>query len=334
MRYNTNGTRDNTFGTNGVKVLDYTSLISGGTGDADYVSRIVQQPDGKILLGGKYRNTNQQLDDWAFCRLNPDGTPDASFGINGALIAGMQYKEMVTGMGLQDDGSIIAGGGCGNGYTDFRIFKVNSNGTMNTTFGTAVTGMGWGYTALVAETFTNHTVTDLAVLPDDKIIVAGGVGFSHGLVVRYLPDGTYDPTFAGDGQYDTIPSGPVNLSITAMAVDTLRGRIYVGGYYSDPDLGTGVAWIKGLHNGPGQPFGLPQEHSVKFTLWPNPANDIVTISGENIQELELTDLSGRIIYRSSTPGTQQIALEQFPSGIYCVRVYTDSGIAVQKLVKK
>src|ERR1019366_9190728 len=68
-RYNTDGNLDNTFNGNGLVTTDF--------GITDFVSSMIIQPDGKILVGGKS----------ALVRYNSNGTPDLTFGVNGKLSA-------------------------------------------------------------------------------------------------------------------------------------------------------------------------------------------------------------------------------------------------------
>lgn len=73
LRFNTDGTFDNTFGNNGV-------IDTSFTGDC-VPSAMLLQPDGKILLAGRddaSANTRVFL-----ARLNSNGTPDNSFGTGG-----------------------------------------------------------------------------------------------------------------------------------------------------------------------------------------------------------------------------------------------------------
>lgn len=68
IRLNTDGSLDNTFGTDGV------ALVSNST---DVTESIAVQSDGKILIGG-YTD-----DSFTVARFNTDGTLDTDFGNNG-----------------------------------------------------------------------------------------------------------------------------------------------------------------------------------------------------------------------------------------------------------
>jgi len=68
-----------------------------------------------------------------------------------------------------------------------------------------------------------------------------------------------------------------------------------------------------------------------ITVYPNPAEDIVYISGENIFSVEIKDLSGRIIKQSNET---TISVKELQSGIYLFVIQTESGIVTKKIVKK
>ncbi|SDX40540.1 delta-60 repeat domain-containing protein [Allochromatium warmingii] len=72
LRYNADGTLDNSFNENGLVTTDF------GT-DEDYGQSIVLQADGKILVGG------QGGSDFALVRYNANGTLDADFGVRNTL---------------------------------------------------------------------------------------------------------------------------------------------------------------------------------------------------------------------------------------------------------
>ena len=70
---------------------------------------------------------------------------------------------------------------------------------------------------------------------------------------------------------------------------------------------------------------------ASFSVYPNPANDIVTITtSDNLQSIELFDVNGRTV--SFTEGSSQINVSELSSGIYLMKVNTDKGSATKKIV--
>ena len=69
----------------------------------------------------------------------------------------------------------------------------------------------------------------------------------------------------------------------------------------------------------------------RLTISPNPAKDYFTISGGNIREVFVSDLSGRILLKSTE---KKIDISGLLNGVYLVRIETlDGKNVVEKLVK-
>lgn len=75
---------------------------------------------------------------------------------------------------------------------------------------------------------------------------------------------------------------------------------------------------------------IPQE---KVLLYPNPSKGKITIEGENIQYIQVNDISGKIVYSSSnTTNKEVLDLENKSRGIYFVKVFSKKGTIVKLLV--
>ena len=76
--------------------------------------------------------------------------------------------------------------------------------------------------------------------------------------------------------------------------------------------------------------------SVEFQLYPNPASDRFTLSGlPQCSDIEIVDINGRKVYTTqSTNSEMTIDDAHLNPGIYLVRVTSDKGVGVQRLVVK
>ena len=124
----------------------------------DRVSTIVEQPDGKILVGGFFASCGERI-----VRLNTDFSVDYRFNNN----SGSGFNNPVQVIKLQSDGKILCGGKFSSYYDDTygnrsctQLARLNSNGTFDTTFDV---GIG----------FNNDGVNAIAIQSDDKILVGG-----------------------------------------------------------------------------------------------------------------------------------------------------------------
>ncbi len=144
---NTDGLLDNTFGSLGTK----TNLVPGSTDSA--VQAVAIQPDGKmVVVGSAHIGANNVF---AVIRYNIDGSIDTSFGPSGTgyVTTPLGTDDVFTGVVLQSDGKIVAGGYAqpvGLARHQFAVVRYNSNGILDTTFNAAGTNPGINLTTLVA----------------------------------------------------------------------------------------------------------------------------------------------------------------------------------------
>ncbi len=166
-RYDTNGSPDSTFGTNGIIT---TSFNSGGSGD--FAHSVVVQPDGKIIAGGTSGDTSLSSH-FALVRYLSNGTLDASFGTNGKVLTSINtHTNVIRSLVLQPDSKILAGGFSGmNDYInvplyDFTLTRYDSTGALDGSF-----GLG----GIVTTSFGNLTDEGRAMTmqADGKIVMAG-----------------------------------------------------------------------------------------------------------------------------------------------------------------
>jgi uncharacterized delta-60 repeat protein len=200
MRFNSDGTFDNGFGTNGRATFHFDDN-SGGTG-------LALQSDGKIVLSATFGNNI------GFARINTNGSFDNSFA---TPVPGASFS-VANAVVIQPDGKVVVGGYASlSNDLDFALARFNSNGTTDGTFdgdGIVTTSLG-----------TNQDlVSALAMQTDGKIVAAGTAGNTVA-VARYNPDGSLDNSFSFDGKVTT-PLGTSGTQVGAVAIQT-DGRIVV-----------------------------------------------------------------------------------------------------------
>jgi uncharacterized delta-60 repeat protein len=101
-QYNSDGSLDTAFGTNGT-VSDQAGYV---------YSKMIIQPDGKILKGGYYNNQ------FAMSRYNSNGGLDTSFGINGTLSTSIYYSSRINDLLVLQSGKLLVSGNSFNGSND------------------------------------------------------------------------------------------------------------------------------------------------------------------------------------------------------------------------
>lgn len=123
--YTASGALDTGFGDNGVVAL--TDLAS-------YRADVTVQADGKIVIA-----STSTFDDFAVLRLNADGSADTSFGNDGLASIDLpgDYAQ-ASGIAVLDDGKLLlTGDAYANGGSDFATVRLNADGSLDTTFGSA-----------------------------------------------------------------------------------------------------------------------------------------------------------------------------------------------------
>lgn len=204
-RYQTNGSLDPTFDADG-KV--FTNLGNG----SDRAAEMALQPDGKIIVVGSRWSGN--FTDVAVVRYNRDGGLDPTFGNEGITITPVNNSsDNAYAVAVQPDGKIVVVGTTlledeSFSRSMFLVVRYNSNGTLDTTFGT-----GGIVTTSIGTNFFN-TASAVGIQNDGKIVVAGYSNNDFAMA-RYNDNGSLDTTFSGDGMVVT----PISLDNSNQAYD-------------------------------------------------------------------------------------------------------------------
>ncbi|NOR86197.1 MAG: DUF1028 domain-containing protein [Bacteroidales bacterium] len=84
--------------------------------------------------------------------------------------------------------------------------------------------------------------------------------------------------------------------------------------------------------------GIEEKHhdNRPFLLQPNPANDLLNIDVNNIQnyQVEILDLNGRVLHQDKITTHTQLDISHLKSGLYFVRLYNTQASYLQKFIKK
>ena len=172
VRYNTDGSLDTTFDSDGKAQFEMPAIVE--------MYGFALQSDGKILVAG--RSFLNGMFTGLIVRFNPNGSLDTSFGSGGSTTASVSG---IFSLALQSDGKIIASGTQGPDPA-YAIARLNPNGSPDTTFGTG------GVTTF------HPTVNDqnwfVRQRFDGQIFMGGHSqvvqGDARGMLLRFGPDGT------------------------------------------------------------------------------------------------------------------------------------------------
>lgn len=216
--------------------------FSPGTAGVDYsiagdghVSSIVRQPDGRVLIGGRFDIVGGSRRP-ALARLDRDGRLDPGFEARLEVDENLNYgNPEVNAMVLDPDGKVLIGGQFtkvgGTGRN--RIARLNPDGSLDDGFNPATGIEGGDY----------PTVLSMALQPGGKVLIGGQfetvAGVSRRGFARLSSEGVLDGGFA--------PSLEPGSSVHALAVQP-DGKILAGGrvstLYYDPGS---ASWLGSIH---------------------------------------------------------------------------------------
>ena len=214
-RYNEDGTLDTGFGDEGRVIADF--------GANEFFASVAIQHDGKILAAGWVsRRTTTNDQDLIVVRYDPDGTLDGAFGTGGITAIDFGESERGTALLLQPDGKIVLAGEALLRLPSYPSASVaarlQADGSLDTTFGDG---------GKVIVEFTSGSEDEgfsrLARYADGRILAFGNAGLA-----RFLPGGTLDPSFDGDGKL-TPSLADAGFTLVTDAILQPDGKILIGG---------------------------------------------------------------------------------------------------------
>lgn len=77
------------------------------------------------------------------------------------------------------------------------------------------------------------------------------------------------------------------------------------------------------------------EDGASFNIIPNPADDHISIrSDQGVDEIDIYDISGKIMLRSNSLDKDKLSIEELPAGIYFVKARINERTITKKLIKR
>lgn len=242
-RYLPDGTLDPSF-SGGRVVVSPTRLLFGQNARTyrEHATSVAVRSDGRIVVGGNVDGANGTF--WAVVQLNPDGSVDGSFGLNGAT-SDSTHVDNLEDLKIDEQGRVVFTGFLG---ASMMVGRLTPGGLYDQTFngsGTATIEFPGGPTYAQG--------TSLELRPDGRIVVGGVAAFSgiagNGVefaLARLMPNGTIDEGFGSAGRVLTAVGQRLGLSenldfLESLVIDS-GGRIWAAGTINNRDDPTwGVA---------------------------------------------------------------------------------------------
>ncbi|MEP7129091.1 MAG: T9SS type A sorting domain-containing protein [Chitinophagales bacterium] len=186
VRYNTDGSLDNEFGTGGIDTIYFgAGGASGDTYDFDVARCIAIQSDNKFILAGSSKLGSDTFSTVAVAKYLSNGTLDESFGSVGKtrIIFPNHNYTISYGVANQQDHKVVITGSCSNNPYDGTLYTLRllENGILDNQFGTN----GIHYTAIDNNLGNLNWGKSVAINDEQNIIVAGQ-SYQGMTVLQYL----------------------------------------------------------------------------------------------------------------------------------------------------
>lgn len=221
-RFDDTGTRDTSYGTNGLTTVTESGYFLEPTTAA-------LAANGKLIVAGNRRNGDMSETGLFVARFDTDGDLDTTFDSDGILTreVGTGEEETITDLVIDGDGRLVIGAAVwGPSEMDgwFTVLRLLASGSPDTTFdsdGEARMDAG-----------TEDAPLELAIEADDEILaVAGGFDSSSRaqlMVVKLTEAGALDTGFGTNGLAKTTFGTGVNVWPSSVSIDG-SGRAVVAG---------------------------------------------------------------------------------------------------------
>lgn len=303
VRLNTDGSLDTDFSNDGKATVNF------GTFEEKALNLRID-PDGKILMAGEIN------DDLGLVRFYNDGGIDTSYGTNGKLLTetsetGYSFNYL-TAVAFQADGKILA---LGTVSSDVAIRRINSDGTIDTTFGT-----NGKVQTDIDNTSSDSASTGFLIQPDGYIIatsICATGGTNYFATLRYTLNGLLDNTFSNDGKVLTNMASGYNSAMSAILDQD--GKLLISGFAGF----TGQTGFALARYGTGILGTIQFERSIT-KLYPNPTSDKVHIVSTDVNfdivTYSIVDPMGKTIVNGKLIDTNQIDLSGLNAGVYFIKI--------------
>lgn len=363
-----------------------------GTGANNFISTAATQSDGKVVIGGYFTAYNGISRSYV-ARLNVDGSLDTGFSngttnVNGVvnlcliqnegkiMIGGENvrrlnidgsldlsfnaYNNSISDFSIQLNGKIIVGNSSGS------IVRLNSNGTVDSSFNDGSGLNGFIYTSsiqndgkiIIGGSFTNYNGTpinriarlnidgsiDLTFNPgigsnntvlctsiqnNGKIIIAGRFTSYNGSSRNYIARLNIDGT--QDLSFNPGTGADVYITSTDIQNDD---KIIISGDFNSYD-GTGRNRVARINGDASLNTNNFDQNSVQ--IYPNPSKGFININFINLLENKQIDiytiLGQKIFSKTITCKETSIDISNHPKGVYIYNLYSNnSKIKTGKIV--
>lgn len=327
FKLNADGSLNNSFDANGYKQFllnDYT------TGEA-----IFNDGSNFLLVGTStyYVNTTI-IRKLLITKMDNNGNVIPAFGTNGSTVI-----ELYSGMHINLSDVELAGNKLYVSY--FYLWSFATRGKQIAKYDLSTNQTVFNRSIYFNSTFQVENTDDLYVVGSERCNPYSC--FRNFSFSKLRADGTSDPYFGNDGEYQyNFPAEPFSRDdISTVMLKEDNGKILLAGYSS------ATIWV---NNFPTYEKGFTMMRLVQgalnvtdnikneATIYPNPFTDFITIeTSEHIRQIELMDVNGRVLDKlvaNNVENATTVPLPNLNRGLYFIKITTENGKTITKKIVK
>jgi len=287
-----------------------------------YTQSIHLDKDGDIFISGIVNDSLYGAGDFGVIKIKADGRLESNYGQGGAAVCdfGPGFNDYIGSAALQSDGAMIVAGNVSVRpqlyKSSFAITRFTSKGILDSSFGTLgkiIPDLGFG----------NEYAYDLTLQADKKIIIAG-TNDAKVILLRIETNGSLDSSF-GKNAIAVTDFGP-NSSIITKCVGIQPGGNIIVALTTDGNFAA-ASYLSELLTDV-QQISVDNE---KYSLYPNPCNGTLRITGLDQGYFTILDACGRNILDGSFDS--EIDLTSLQLGMYMIQLRDGDKVKVLKFFK-
>jgi len=141
------------------------------------------------------------------------------------------------------------------------------------------------------------------------------------VVVTYITKGMWQDMTDGLGDaYGVFPDGTYTITVTLAGYVPFSGQMTVSQHAVDyPQITL-------------EPVSVSNISNSQISVYPNPSNGVFTVSTTEAMNLQVTDITGKIVNEMNVNGTRTLNIES--AGMYFLRFANENGTSVQRVIVK
>ena len=204
-----------------------------------------------------------------------------------------------------------------NGTVEVTATANDSSGTIGVT------------TITISNQSTSILVSSISIQGAGNSNTIPTAGGTLQMIATVLPANADDDTYTWSVANGT---GSATISAAGLLTATTDGTVTVTATANDAS-GETASMVVTISN---QTTGVSELSLQKVKIYPNPVQNELFIELENgqITEINILDLSGKVVFSMSKHNAKSIDVSNLKQGIYILRLYTETGVSTKRFVKQ